>query len=118
MADISTLVDAYYKSQMPLTDKYGDLFIEILGKQQLLKKNYLESQPVKQTLKLFRGFSAMTDKNLSEENKKGVHKLMTGFVQSDFASKEITPTMWLSVIDTTEKCELDDLNEYSRAMFY
>ena len=33
MADISTLVDAYYKSQMALTDKYGDLFIEILGKQ-------------------------------------------------------------------------------------
>lgn len=73
---------------------------------------------MKQTLKLFRGFSAMTDKNLSEENKKGVHRLMTEFVQSEFASQEITPTMWLSVIDTTEKCEIDDLNEYARAMFY
>lgn len=29
-SDISILVDAFYKSQMDLSDKYGDLFIDIL----------------------------------------------------------------------------------------
>jgi hypothetical protein len=32
MSDISILVDAYYKSQMPLNDKFGDLFVDILAK--------------------------------------------------------------------------------------
>ncbi len=43
MADISILVDAYYKSQMPLKDTYGDLFVDILAKQKLLNHTYLES---------------------------------------------------------------------------
>lgn len=33
MADVSILVDAFYKSQMPLLDKYGDLFVDILERQ-------------------------------------------------------------------------------------
>ena len=36
MEDITTLLDAYYKSQMELSDKYGDLFVDILKKQELL----------------------------------------------------------------------------------
>ena len=31
--DIATLVDASFKSQMELSDKYGDLFYDILRKQ-------------------------------------------------------------------------------------
>ena len=69
LEDIATLVDAYYKSQMKLKDKYGDLFVDILKKQDMLALNYLATQPVKTTLKLFRGFSMMQDNNWSEENK-------------------------------------------------
>jgi hypothetical protein len=43
MGDITTLIDAYYKSQMNLSDKYGDLFFDILNKQELLTQEYLES---------------------------------------------------------------------------
>ena len=30
--DIAELADAYYKGQMALSDKYGDLFVDILSK--------------------------------------------------------------------------------------
>lgn len=69
MADITTLIDAFYQSQMPLSDKYGNLFIEILVKQNLLSQQHLETQPIRQTLKFFRGFLQLQDSNWSESNK-------------------------------------------------
>lgn len=72
---------------MPLTDKYGDLFVEILIKQNSLNQDFLEHQPVKQTLKLFRGFAQMDAKNWSEENKQGIYRVMETFIRSDLARK-------------------------------
>ena len=43
MQDIANLVDASYKSQMMLQDKYGDLFIDILDQQHLLDLDYLQT---------------------------------------------------------------------------
>ena len=68
---------------MKLTDKYGDLFIEILRKQDMLSLDYLKTQPVKQTLKFFRGISSMDSSSWSEENKAGMFKLMEAFLRSD-----------------------------------
>lgn len=118
MNDISILVDASYKSQMRLTDKYGDLFIDILQKQDLLTQTYLETQPVKQILKLFRGFTHMSSENLSDANRNQLNQLMETFIRSEIASQNMQPTMWLSVIDCTEKAEMEDLQTYARAMFY
>ena len=61
---------------MKLEDRYGDLFMEILRKQDMLSFEYLLTQPVKQTLKLFRGFSMMQDDNWSEENRTAMFQLM------------------------------------------
>ena len=36
LQDVAILLDASYKSQMMLKDKYGDLFFDILNKQDLL----------------------------------------------------------------------------------
>ena len=47
----------------------------------------MEHQPVKQTLKLFRGFAQMDAKNWSEENKQGIYRVMETFVRSDLARK-------------------------------
>jgi len=92
--------------------------MDILEKQGLLEHNYFETQPVKQTLKFFRGFAQMPAENISDINRKRLLTLMETFVRSDFASQEIQPTMWLSVIDFTAKVGLDELSDYSRAMFY
>ena len=61
---------------MKLEDRYGDLFMEILRKQDMLSFEYLLTQPVKHTLKLFRGFSMMQDDNWSEENRTAMFQLM------------------------------------------
>ena len=103
---------------MKLTDKYGDLFIEILRKQDMLSLDYLKTQPVKQTLKFFRGFSIMEDTSWSEENKTGMFKLMDAYLRSELASEEIEPTMWLSVIDFTARTGKDDLSDYARDRFF
>lgn len=43
---------------------------------------------------------------------------METFIRSELASTEIQPTMWLSVIDFTQKLGLDELSDFSRAKFY
>lgn len=118
MQDISILLDAYYKSQMPLEDKYGDLFIDILDKQKLLNQTYLETQPVKQTLRMFRGFAHLTETSISKENKTKMLQLLYQFVRSELAIQEITPTMWLSVFDIAENAQFQELREFAHAMFY
>jgi len=113
MEEIAILVDAYYKSQMVLQDKYGDLFFEILEKQELLTDFYMESQPVKQTLRLFRGFAHMSDKNLSDSNRQSLLRIVNTFIRSEKASSEIEPSMWLSVIDIAHKLGMEDLQIYA-----
>ena len=103
---------------MKLTDKYGDLFIDILRKQDMLSLDYLKTQPVKQTLKFFRGFSIMEKTSWSEENKTGMFALMDAYLRSDLANEEIDPTMWLSVIDYTARTGMDDLSNYARDRFF
>ena len=63
----------------------------------------MESQPVKSTLKLFRGFAHMDSSCISEANKKGLFMLMDTFIRSDLAEQEIEASAWLSVIDFTDK---------------
>lgn len=118
MQDIATLVDASYKSQMMLQDKYGDLFYDILDKQGLLDQDYLETQPVKQTLRMFRGFAHMTNENLTEPNRGNLLRLMDNFLRSEMAVKEIEPTMWLSVVDFAQKLEMQELGIFAQAMFF
>lgn len=60
----------------------------------------------------------MQNSNWSDTNKEGIFKLMDTFIRSDLARKEIQPTMWLSVVDFTERVALDDLSDYARDMFY
>ena len=67
--EIAKLVDTFYKSQMVLTDKYGDLFFDILDRQGLLDLNYLQSVSPEKMLMLFRGFAHMTEDNISNSNK-------------------------------------------------
>ena len=75
MDDIALLVDAQYKSQMPLTDKYGDLFVKILEEQQLLNLPYLETQPALQTIRMLRGFVHLTEGSISKANQQKILSL-------------------------------------------
>ena len=118
LQDISILIDAYYKSQMPLTDKYGDLFFDILDKQKLLNQASLETQPVKQTLRLFRGFAHLQEGGISASKKQQMLELLDKFARSEVAVKETTPTMWLSVFDVAENAEMAELRSFAHSMFY
>lgn len=83
----------------------------------MLNLKYLQNQPVKQTLKLLRGFCWFSSTEWSEENRKLVHKLVDDYIRSDQARHELTPSMWLSVIDFTRMAGLEDLQEYAYDMF-
>lgn len=60
----------------------------------------------------------MTKDNISEANRKDFNQVMEAFVRSEIASQNMKPTMWLSVISCTESAEMEELQEYARAMFY
>ena len=60
----------------------------------------------------------MTDKNISEQNMNGMKMLIDTFIRSELATREIKPTMWLSVIDFTSRVGMDELCDYSREIFY
>ena len=60
----------------------------------------------------------MSEKNISEQNMNGLKMLIDTFIRSDTATREIQPTMWLSVIDFTSRIGMDDLCDYSREIFY
>ena len=60
----------------------------------------------------------MTEQSLSEENRTKLMQLMNAYLRSEFAAKEIEPTMWLSAVDFTFKLQMQDLSLYAKAMFY
>lgn len=45
-------------------------------------------------------------------------KLVEGFVKSDFARREINPTMWISVFDFAQRAGLEDIQEHSYEKFF
>jgi len=57
----------------------------------------------------------MTDANLSDGIRKRLSKVIETFIRSEIAEREIQPAMWLSVIDFSQKLEMEELSVYAKA---
>jgi hypothetical protein len=97
-ADIASLADACFKMQLQMNENHADIVFAWMQSSNSFSLMNLRQNHINTVLKLFRGFFSMNTNVLSKPNQTVLVESFCTYLSSD-VTKEMNPSLWLSVID-------------------